>query len=340
MKVVLNSSNLGWKTIISPAFDVSADREYVAKLSIRYNNAEGVHLKLTEYGKNGVMINSVIAQNIGTGTSDWQDFIFSYRPSSNQVTSITLSIWHGHLTKQPLPNVLWIDSVRIYEVPNQDLAENSISVPFKVDGNSNNDNDDYKLFVRYLESPQGGLINATLEDSSLIQINTFSPHSKFVWGDLGEYTLNQGRHTMTFTNERGFNAINAILLIQKDQFEAIEGQIQDWVNRNNQYCIYIFEGESDMNGNNTTIVGRESFSSNEMILMNTTAWKQFDVKKEGDYKIWIKGSGMFTVVIDNHKEIVNATMNRPTFSGSFQLKEGDSRLEITPLQELADNTTQ
>ena len=76
-----------------------------------------------------------------------------------------------------------------------------------------------------------------------------------------------------------------------------------------------------------------------MILMNTTAWKQFDVKKEGDYRIWIKGSGMFSVVIDDHKEIVNATMNRPaTFSGSFQLKEGDSRLEITPLQELADNT--
>jgi hypothetical protein len=73
--------------------------------------------------------------------------------------------------------------------------------------------------------------------------------------------------------------------------------------------------------------------------MNTTAWKQFDVKKEGDYKIWIKGSGMFTVVIDDHKEIVNATMNKPSFSGSFRLKEGDSRLEITPLQGLAENTS-
>ena len=340
MRVVLNSSNLGWKRIESPAFGVSADGVYVAKLGIRYENAEGVHLKLTEYGKNDVIINSTVVQNIGTGTSDWKDIIFSYRPSSKEVTSIGLSIWHGHLTKQPLPNVLWIDSVRIYEVSNQQLVENSISIPFKVD--SNNNNDDYKLFVRYLESPQGGLISAALEDSSLIQISTFSPHSKFVWSDLGNYTLNQGSHTMTFTNERGFNAINAILLIQKDQFEAIKGQIQDWVNRNSSTAIYIFEGESDMNGNNTTIVGGESFSGNEMILMNTTAWKQFDVKKEGDYKIWIKGSGMFTVIIDDHKEIVNATMNRPTFSGSFQLKEGGSRLEITPLKDLsiglADNT--
>jgi hypothetical protein len=337
MRVVLNSSNFGWKRIESPAFDVSADRVYIAKLGIRYENAEGVHLKITEYGKNDVMINSAVVQNIGTGTSNWKDITFNYRPSSKEVTNIRLSIWHGHLTKQPLPNVLWIDSVGIYEVSDQQMVENSINVPFKVDNNNNNNNDEYRLFVRYLESPQGGLINAALEDSSSIQINTLSPHSKFVWADLGNYTLNQGTHTMTFTNERGFNAINAILLIQKDQFEAIKGQIQDWVNRNNSTAVYIFEGESDMNGNNTTIVDEKSTS--EMILMNTTAWKQFNVKKEGDYKIWIKGSGMFTVVIDDHKEIVNATMSRPTFSGSFKLKEGASTLEITPLEELADNTS-
>jgi hypothetical protein len=94
-----------------------------------------------------------------------------------------------------------------------------------------------------------------------------------------------------------------------------------------------------MNGNNTTIVGGEPSRGNETVLMNSTASTQFDVKKEGNYKIWIKGSGIFTVVIDDHKEIVNATMNRPTFSDSFQLKEGDdSRLEITPLQELANIT--
>jgi hypothetical protein len=37
---------------------------------------------------------------------------------------------------------------------------------------------------------------------------------------------------MTFTNEKGFNAINTILLIQKDQFEEIKGRIEDWLNQN------------------------------------------------------------------------------------------------------------
>jgi hypothetical protein len=208
------------------------------------------------------------------------------------------------------------------------LVENSISVPFRV-GN----NDAYKVFVRYLESPQGGLINATLEDSNLIQISTLSPDSKFVWRDLGEYTLNQGTHTMTFTNERGFNAINVILLIQKDQFEAIKGQIQDWLNRNSSTAVYIFEAESDMNMNKATIVDEIPSGSDKIVLVNGTASKQFDVKKEGDYRIWIKGSGKFTVAINDHKEIVNATMNKPTFSDPFRLKEGDSGLEVTPLQE-------
>jgi hypothetical protein len=144
---------------------------------------------------------------------------------------------------------------------------------------------------------------------------------------------------MTFANERGFNAINAILLIPKDQFEVIRGQIQDWVNRNSSTALHIFEGESDMNRNDTTIVGGEASIGDEIVLTNSTAWKQFDVKKEGNYKIWIKGSGIFTVVIDDQKEIVNGTMNGPTFSGSFQLKEGDdSRLEVTPLQDLANIT--
>ncbi|MDQ4013461.1 MAG: hypothetical protein M3146_07025, partial [Thermoproteota archaeon] len=338
MRVVLNSSNLGWKTITSPPFGVSADQVYVAKLGIRYDNAESVHLILTEYDKNGDIIKSDTVQTIGTGTSDWKDIIFSYNPSSREVTSAALRISHGYLTKQPLPNVLWIDSVGIYEVPKEQLVKNSISLPFKVQGGNNNNN--YKLFVRYLESPQGGLVNAMLEDSRSIQINTLSSHPKFIWRDLGEYTLDEGTHTMTLTNEEGFNAINSILLIQKDQFEVIKGQIDDWINRNNSAAVYIFEGESDMNVDNTNIVNGESFSRNGTVLMknNTTAWNQFDVKKDGDYKIWIKGSGMFTVAIDDHKEIVNATMNGPTFSGSFQLKEGNSRLEITPLQELADNT--
>jgi hypothetical protein len=332
MIVGLNSSDFGWKTITSPAFDVSADGGYIIDLRMRYMNAEAVHLKVAEYDKNDVLISNDIVQDIGTGTSDWKDITFSYRPSSKEVTSIKLSIWHGHLTKQPLPNVFWIDSVRIYDVSDQ-LVENSISVPFKVNGNDKNNNQ-YKVFVRYLESPQGGLIDMNLEGgSSLIQIGTLSTNSKFVWKDLGEYTLNQGSHSVTFTNGGGFNAINAILLIQKDQFEAIKGQVQDWLSRNNTIIMQVFEAESDMNGNNTTIVAGESFGGNEMIMMNTTAWNQFDVKKEGDYNIWVKGSGIFNVVIDGHNEIVNATMNSPTFSNTFSLKEGSSRLEVTPLQD-------
>ena len=337
--VLLNSSNLGWNAITSPAFDVSAGQRYVAKLGIRYDNAEEVRLILTEYGKNGVIVNSA-AEEIGTGTSGWRNIIFNFGPSSKEVTSISLSISQAHPREQPLPTVLWIDNLRIYEVPAQHLVQNSISLPFKVDGGDNNN---YKLFVRYLESPRGGLINATLEDSRSIEIDTMSSsHSKFVWRELGEYTLNEGTHTMTLTNEEGFNAINEILLIKKDQFEVIRGQIHDWINRNNSNAVYIFEGESDMNVDDTNNVSgeEEPYSGNEITLMNhtTTAWTQFDVKKGGDYRIWIKGSGMFSVIVDDHKEIANATMNRPAFSDSFPLKEGDGyRLAVTPLQVPANN---
>jgi hypothetical protein len=220
----------------------------------------------------------------------------------------------------------------IFSVENDSnpLVENSIHVPFKV-GNNNN----YKVFVRYLENPRGGLISGTLE-SSLIQINTLSADSKFVWKDLGEYTLNQGSHSITFTNEGGINAINAVLLIPEEQVEEIEEQIESWLNRNSTSIMQIFEAESDLDMNKTTIVDETSSSGNDkIVLINGTAWKQFDVKKEGDYRVWIKGSGIFNVAIDGQKDIVSATMNGAKFSHPFKLKEGeDSRLEVTPLPDL------
>jgi hypothetical protein len=339
MRVVLNSSDFGWKAITSPAFDVSSGRLYIGKLGVRYDNEEEVRLMVTEYDKNDIIVNRIV-RNIGDGTSDWRNITYNYEPSSKEVTSIRLSVLHTNLREEPLTGILWIDGLSMYEVPNQDVVENSISLPLKVHGDGDNNNN-YKLFVRYLQSPRGGLINATLEDGRPIQINTTSSHSKFVWSELGEYTLNEGTHTITLTNEEGFNAINEILLIKKDQFEVIRGQIHDWINRNNSNAVYIFEGESDMNVDNTNSVSAESDSGNEITLVNTTAWTQFDVKKGGDYRIWIKGSGMFSVIVDDHKEIVNATMNIPTFSEPFQLKEGDdhSRLVITPLQAPANNTS-
>jgi uncharacterized protein (DUF2164 family) len=145
----------------------------------------------------------------------------------------------------------------------------------------NNHNNNYKVFVRYLESPEGGRFSAMLE-GSLTQMSTLSSDSKFVWKDLGEYNINQGNHNMTFTNERGFNAINTILLIPKDQFEEIKGRIEDWLNQNSSTLMYIFEAESDMNINDKTIADGIQSDSGNLILENSTAWTQFNVRQEGD----------------------------------------------------------
>jgi hypothetical protein len=333
MRVVLNSSNSGWKIIKSPTFDISSDRVYLIKLSLQYFNAQDVQLRITEYDKNDVTINSAIVYNFRTGSTNWDDISFSYRPSTKEVASIGLSIWHGNLTKQPLPNILWIDSVGIYDVSDQ-VQENSITVPFKVNNNNNN----YRVFVRYLESPEGGSVNAMLE-GSLIPMSTLSSDSKFIWKDLGQYALNQGSHTMTFINERGFNAINAIFLVQNDQFEETKGRIEDWLNRNSSTFIYIFEAESDMNINDETIANGIPSDSDNVVLANSTAWKQFNVRKDGDYRIWIKGSGNFIVVVNDHKEVVSATMDRPTLSEPFRLNEEVTKLEVIPIQEPGNSTT-
>jgi hypothetical protein len=138
---------------------------------------------------------------------------------------------------------------------------------------------------------------------------------------------------MTFTNERGFNAINTILLIPKDQFEEIKGRIEDWLNQNSSTLMYIFEAESDMNINDKTIADGIQSDSGNLILENSTAWTQFNVRQEGDYRLWIKGSGNFAVAVNDQSEVLNASSNKPLLSKPFRLDQGESRLEVTPLQE-------
>jgi hypothetical protein len=84
MRVVLNTSNYGWKTITSPAFDVSTDRVYVIKLGMRFINAQDVQLGITEFDKNGVIINSAIVQPPENGYSYWYIARRSYKTASAQ----------------------------------------------------------------------------------------------------------------------------------------------------------------------------------------------------------------------------------------------------------------
>ncbi|MGI0015131.1 MAG: hypothetical protein ACREBU_17085, partial [Nitrososphaera sp.] len=107
LKVALSGSTAGWKTISSRTIGIDDNSIYAISFRIKYSNAESIHVKVIEYDDNDIAIGSVRLREVGSGTSDWRPIIFEYIPSKADVKQIAVSIWHGELTKSPLPNVIW-----------------------------------------------------------------------------------------------------------------------------------------------------------------------------------------------------------------------------------------
>ena len=114
-------------------------------------------------------------------------------------------------------------------------SNDTLNVPFEI-----REPGTYDLFVRYLANKDGGLMGFAVNSSNIADLPTKSPQSRFVWKDIGSVQLNQGKHWLSVSNLRGFNAINIVEIVpsemQKDRVPV----------PNNKLPMYVFEAESDL----------------------------------------------------------------------------------------------
>jgi hypothetical protein len=115
LRVELYNSTWGWKTIRSPLIPARYGYSYLFTFSVKAVNGHGVHFKIFEYDGNGKLLNATYAGRIGDGSFGWRNVTYIYTPRSPNATYLQLQIWHGHLTDKPLPNIIWVKDVRVYE---------------------------------------------------------------------------------------------------------------------------------------------------------------------------------------------------------------------------------
>ncbi|HXG05770.1 MAG TPA: hypothetical protein VNI77_00400 [Nitrososphaera sp.] len=97
---------------------------------------------------------------------------------------------------------------------------------------------DYKLFVRYLQSPGGGVIRTNLLNHD-ISVDTRGETSKFVWKELGTFTLARGTYTIGLENISGINAVNVFALVDVNSFQNLPTKIERFTD--NFRIIYVLE---------------------------------------------------------------------------------------------------
>lgn len=325
LRAELYNSTWVWKTIRSPLIPVKYDHVYRFMFKVKGQNTNVVHAYVKEYDVNKTLIKGSFLYYpfIGDGTFNWKTISFNYQPQSEDTRYIQLQIWHGHETDKPLPNIIWIDDVKVYDITNYTKPV-TLDIPFKVDKTDN-----YKLFIRYFKNQKGGAIRVYL-DGTPIYIKTKDQLNKFVWEDLGTFKFEKGKHKIVLENVRGFNAVNLFALIPEKEYNKARKEAIELLQ--NKTIIYLFEAESDLYRENTEIIKDFNASNGEAIKFDQKgkAWQNVEIVKNSTYRLALKGNGTFNISIGDYKYVL--TVNNSTFEYTplFYLRNGEYKLEITP----------
>ena len=325
LSVELYNSTLGWKTINSPLIPVKYGDMYMWEFYVKGENSQNIHVKLFEYDKNRKIIDSYYITNIGSGIVSWKEVSFNFFPSSTETAYMQLQIWHGYETEQPLPNKIWIDAVKIYDLRDY-LKSNILDMSFTTQTAGV-----YDLYVRYFQNKDGGKIALYLDGNPTKIINTKNEINGFLWKKIDTYNLSRGKHILTLDNREGFNAVNLFALIPQAEIAELEQMVEKLLQ--NKTLFYIFEAESDMYKEGSSISNKYGGESSNGEVIELTAfskgWVEIDLLTQENFSIALKSKGTLTVKIDEKEATINSKKLDWNYIDPVNLKKGKHRIEIT-----------
>ncbi len=324
LNAILTVSNWGWKAINSPLIATSKSIPYRWIFYVKGENAHKVHAKIIEYDSNKKIVNAKQARVIGSGTFDWKELSFDYKPTDKRTAYIQLQIWHGHETTQSLPNKIWLDDVKVY-----DLTQYMEPVTLDMDVSVEKD-DAYELFVRYFKNKEGGSIDIAMDGNSISRINTYDQLNKFIWKKVATLDMKKGKHKLTLTNIDGFNAVNIFALIPSEEYAQMEAKTESLLE--GKRLMYVFEAESDLYREEAPVSKKYGAdASNGEVLEfneNSTAWQTVSIMRGDNYTMALKLNGDFSIKIDENKYHVFSNTTDFEYIGPMYLEKGDHDIEI------------
>ena len=324
--IELNASARGWKTISSPLIPVTYGSQYKWEFYVKGKDVYKVHAKVIDYNETKELLEGRYMIGIGSGDFDWKKISFNFIPTSPDIKYMQLQIWHGYETNKTLPNRIWLDDVKIYNLNNY-LTPNSLDIPFNVEKNGN-----YELFIRYFQNKDGGELGTYLDGNLLNVSETKSQINEFIWRRLGTLSFKKGNHVLTIDNMAGFNAVNIFALIPSNEYENLENEIYDLIK--NKRIIYIFEVEYDLYRENAEVLNVGGEASNGEITSlqpDSKLWRDIDILRDGNYTIALRLNGSAFIKIDNQPFTVNSTRLNFVYL-SLHLEQGGHKIEILPEQ--------
>ena len=324
LKAELWNSTSDWKTINSPLISAEYSNWYRWELQVKGENAKSVHIKIAEYDQEQKIIGAYRVAGLDSGNFDWQTTTIDYTPQNSETKYIQLQVWHGHETTQPLPNKIWVDNVKVYDLE-KFVEPVSLDVPFVV-----SEGGEYVLLARFFRSEVGGEVQVQVGDVGYM-VDTGGQLNEFTWEQLGTLDLQEGQHTVTLTNLEGFNAVNLFALVPKQEYEAAESELAAVLE--GKSLVYVFEGESDFYSVGAEVSSKYGGEASNGKVIELTpeskVWRELEILKAGNYTLAIRSKGNFIVTIGEKTYLTNSTVLDWAYIGPITLETGMHEIEIT-----------
>ena len=244
--------------------------------------------------------------------------------------------WHRYLEERELENwdfdygkgivFTWAPS----ELENRDPV--ILELPFAVP-----EEGEYVFLSRLFRNQEGGQIQVQLDDVSYL-VNTEGQLNEFTWEQIDTLHLQEGQHTITLTNLEGFNAVNLFTLVFKQQYEAVQNQLVEFLQ--DKRLVYVFEGERDfynVNAAASSEYGGESSNGVVLELNQTSAvYNEIEILRHDNYTIAIRSKGNLHITINEKTYVTNSATLDWAYIGPINLERGKHTIEITSIPAHSD----
>jgi len=98
--------------------------------------------------------------------------------------------------------------------------------------------DQYEMWVRVLGSQR---VTILIDDYTNTEVSTPLDPNSFTWVKLGETNLNEGKHSLTLTNEAGWGNLNLFAIVPSEELEEKRKETLEYINQINLRTVNIFD---------------------------------------------------------------------------------------------------
>lgn len=188
----------------------------------------------------------------------------------------------------------------------------------------------YYISCRYLENVRGGPMTLSLDGDRSVLIDSLSEVNGFKWETIGPLNLTAGKHTLSVVNQKGFNAVNLLLVTENSEWGGAISDAKSILSSSN--VAYLLEAEDSMTSTNGSLKVQRAgdLSQGEAVTLSPGEGISgtLNVLDERDFRIGIAATGELEIRIDGESYIMNGTFPEVNYPGAASLPAGEHTVTV------------